>query len=132
VFQQHALFPHLTAQQNVEQSLRFLPASDRRDRAHYWLQRVNLAGLEHRRPAQLSGGQQQRVGLARALAREPAVLLLDEPFSSVDSATRDRLYTELASLRRDLKIPTVLVTHDLQEASILSDHLCMLSNLHHS
>lgn len=127
VFQQHALFPHLTAQQNVEQSLRFLPASDRRDRAHYWLQRVNLAGLEHRRPAQLSGGQQQRVGLARALAREPAVLLLDEPFSSVDSATRDRLYTELASLRRDLKIPTVLVTHDLQEASILSDHLCMLS-----
>ena len=93
----------------------------------HWLQRVNLEGLEQRRPAQLSGGQQQRVGLARALAREPSVLLLDEPFSSVDSATRDRLYTELAALRRDLAIPVVLVTHDLQEATILSDRLCMLS-----
>ena len=127
VFQQHALFPHLTARQNVEQALRHLPASKRRSRASHWLQRVNLAGLEHRRPAQLSGGQQQRVGLARALAREPSVLLLDEPFSSVDSATRDRLYTELAALRRNLEIPTVLVTHDLQEATILSDRLCMLS-----
>jgi len=127
VFQQYALFPHLTARQNVEQSLRELPATERRSRAAQWLQRVNLAGLENRRPAQLSGGQQQRVGLARALAREPSVLLLDEPFSSVDSATRDRLYTELAALRRDLKIPAVLVTHDLQEATILSDRLCMLS-----
>lgn len=127
VFQQYALFPHLTARQNVEQALRQLPAVERKDRAVQWLQRVNLAGLENRRPAQLSGGQQQRVGLARALAREPSVLLLDEPFSSVDSATRDRLYTELAALRRDLKIPAVLVTHDLQEATILSDRLCMLS-----
>ena len=127
VFQQHALFPHLTANQNVEQALRHLPAAERRSQASQWLQRVNLAGLEQRRPAQLSGGQQQRVGLARALAREPAVLLLDEPFSSVDSATRDRLYTELAALRRDLAIPVVMVTHDLQEATILSDRLCMLS-----
>lgn len=127
VFQQHALFPHLTAQQNVEQSLRLLSPAERANRARYWLQTVNLSGLEDRRPSQLSGGQQQRVGLARALAREPAVLLLDEPFSSVDSATRDRLYTELATLRRKLKIPTVLVTHDLQEATILSDRLCMLS-----
>ena len=127
VFQQHALFPHLTARQNIEQSLRHLPRHIRKSRALHWLQRVNLAGLENRRPVQLSGGQQQRVGLARALSREPAVLLLDEPFSSVDSATRDRLYTELAALRRDLAIPTVLVTHDLQEATILSDQLCMLS-----
>ncbi len=127
VFQQHALFPHLTARQNVEQALRHLPRSARKTHALHWLQRVNLAGLENRRPAQLSGGQQQRVGLARELSREPAVLLLDEPFSSVDSATRDRLYTELAALRRDLAIPTVLVTHDLQEATILSDELCMLS-----
>ena len=127
VFQQHALFPHLTAKQNVEQALRHLSPADRRSRALHWLQRVNLAGLENRRPAQLSGGQQQRIGLARALAREPSVLLLDEPFSSVDSATRDRLYTELAALRRDLAIPVVLVTHDLQEATILSDRLCMLS-----
>ncbi len=127
VFQQHALFPHLTARQNVEQSLRHLNSAKRRELSDHWLRRVNLEGLEHRRPAQLSGGQKQRVGLARALAREPSVLLLDEPFSSVDSATRDRLYTELAALRRDLKIPAVLVTHDLHEATILSDRLSMLS-----
>jgi len=127
VFQQHALFPHLSALQNVEQSLRHLKSVKRKEQARHWLRRVNLEGLEHRKPAQLSGGQKQRVGLARALAREPSVLLLDEPFSSVDSATRDRLYSELAALRRDLKIPAVLVTHDLQEATILSDRLSMLS-----
>ena len=127
VFQQYALFPHLTAQQNVEQSCRHLRASDRRQRARHWLGKVNLAGLEGRRPDQLSGGQQQRVGLARALAREPNILLLDEPFSAVDRATRDRLYRELAQLRRELRIPVVLVTHDLDEAMVLSDQLCMLS-----
>ncbi len=127
VFQQYALFPHLTAQQNVEQSCRHLRGADRRQRAQHWLGKVNLAGLEARRPDQLSGGQQQRVGLARALAREPNILLLDEPFSAVDRATRDRLYQELAQLRRELSIPVVLVTHDLDEAIVLSDQLCMLS-----
>jgi molybdate transport system ATP-binding protein len=127
VFQQYALFPHLTARQNVEQSCRHLRAADRKQRALHWLGKVNLAGLEDRRPDQLSGGQQQRVGLARALAREPNILLLDEPFSAVDRATRDRLYQELAQLRRELSIPVLLVTHDLDEAMILSDQLCMLS-----
>lgn len=127
VFQQYALFPHLTARQNVEQSCRHLRTADRRQRALHWLGKVNLAGLEDRRPDQLSGGQQQRVGLARALAREPNVLLLDEPFSAVDRATRDRLYQELAQLRRELSIPVLLVTHDLDEAMILADQLCMLS-----
>lgn len=128
VFQQYALFPHLTAQQNVEQSCRHLRSDARRQRAQHWLGKVNLSGLEDRRPDQLSGGQQQRVGLARALAREPNVLLLDEPFSAVDRATRDRLYQELAQLRRELSIPVVLVTHDLDEAIVLSDQLCMLSH----
>lgn len=127
VFQQYALFPHLTALQNVEQSCRQMPARQRRAEAARWLAKVNLQGLEDRRPNALSGGQQQRVGLARALAREPDVLLLDEPFSAVDRATRERLYTELAILRRELSIPTILVTHDLDEAIVLADTLCMLS-----
>ena len=128
VFQQYALFPRLTAVENIEQACRELPKQQRRERALYWLGKVNLSGLEHRKPEALSGGQQQRVGLARALAREPQVLLLDEPFSAVDYATRERLYRELAMLRSELSIPTVLVTHDLNEARMLADQLCMLSN----
>jgi molybdate transport system ATP-binding protein len=77
-------------------------------------------------PDQLSGGQQQRVAVARALAREPNVLLLDEPFAAVDRATRERLYTELAELRRELAIPSVLVTHDLDEALMLADRMSVL------
>ncbi|HVL58198.1 MAG TPA: ATP-binding cassette domain-containing protein, partial [Burkholderiaceae bacterium] len=72
------------------------------------------------------GGQQQRVALARALAREPRVLLLDEPFSAVDQVTRERLYEELANLRRQLQMPVVLVTHSLQEAAMLADRMCVL------
>ena len=127
VFQQYALFPHLSALGNVMQGCRHLEKNKRHKVAAEWLARVNLAGLENRRPAQLSGGQQQRVALARALAREPDVLLLDEPFSAVDRATRERLYQELAQLRRELEIPALLVTHDLDEAMVLSDRLCMLS-----
>ncbi len=83
------------------------------------LARVHLTGLESRKPAQLSGGQQQRVAVARALARDPQVLLLDEPFSAVDRVTRQKLYRELAELRRSLALPIVLVTHDLDEAAML-------------
>ncbi len=126
VFQSYALFPHMTAAGNVTAALDHLPAPDRAAHAAALLDRVHLAGLEHRKPAQLSGGQQQRVAVARALARQPAVLLLDEPFSSVDKATRQRLYREIAELRASLEMPVVLVTHDLEEAVMLADRLAVL------
>ena len=87
---------------------------------------MHLTGLEGRKPHALSGGQQQRVAVARALARDPQVLLLDEPFSAVDRVTRQKLYRELAELRRSLALPIVLVTHDLDEAAMLADRMCML------
>jgi molybdate transport system ATP-binding protein len=127
VFQDYALFPHMTALANVTAAMGHLPAAERAPQARNLLARVHLAGLEGRRPAELSGGQQQRVAVARALARDPAVLLLDEPFSAVDRATRRRLQAELASLRRTLNIPILLVTHDLEEAVALADRMCVIS-----
>lgn len=126
--QHYGLFPHLSAQANVEAGLGHLGASQRRQRARAWLSKVHLDGLEQRRPAELSGGQQQRVALARALAREPAILLLDEPFSSVDRATRETLYLELAELKRELALPIVMVTHDLTEALLLADKMTLLDH----
>ena len=126
VFQDYALFPHMTALGNVMAAMGHLPAASRTERAAALLERVHLAGLEERRPAELSGGQQQRVAVARALARDPAVLLLDEPFSAVDRATRRRLQVELANLRQGLSIPIILVTHDLDEAASLADRMLLL------
>lgn len=126
VFQNYALFPHMTAAGNLMAAMGHIHPADRARRAHALLNLVHLDGLEGRRPAELSGGQQQRVAVARALAREPAVLLLDEPFSAVDKATRQRLYREIAELRRVLKMPVILVTHDLDEAAMLADRMVVL------
>ena len=126
VFQHYALFPHLTAQGNVMAALGSTPRATRAARARELLAKVHLAGLEARRPAQLSGGQQQRVAVARALARDPQALLLDEPFAAVDRVTRQKLHRELAELRRTLAMPIVLVTHDLDEAAMLADRMCIL------
>jgi molybdate transport system ATP-binding protein len=126
VFQTYALFPHMTALDNVRAALNHLPSASRADRARELLALVHLSGLEGRRPAELSGGQQQRVALARALAREPKALLLDEPFSAVDQMTREQLKIELVALRAALRMPIVLVTHDLDEALALADRICVL------
>ncbi len=132
VFQSYSLLPHLSAQDNVALALWQLPRGERLEAAQAWLARVHLHGLGERRPGELSGGQQQRVALARALARavgdatQPTVLLLDEPFSAVDQVTRRKLQQELARLRRELSIPIVLVTHDLDEARMLADRMVLL------
>jgi molybdate transport system ATP-binding protein len=127
VFQDYALFPHLTARDTVALASDAPTRDAKRAAADVWLKRVNLEGLEERRPSQLSGGQQQRVALARALARDPRVLLLDEPFSAVDQQTRERLKQELATLRGSLRCPIILVTHDLDEALALADRIGVLS-----
>lgn len=126
VFQEHALFPHLSAAGNVAIALGHVPRSERRARAVGLLARVHLEGLEDRRPQALSGGQRQRVAIARALARDPKVLLLDEPFSAVDRRTRTRLHAEIAALRQGLTAPMLLVSHDIDEVARLSDRICVL------
>jgi len=126
VFQDYALFPHMTALANVIAGMGHLPRRERAKRACGLLSLVRLDGMEGRRPAELSGGQQQRVALARALARDPAVLLLDEPFSAVDRPTRRALQADLARLRRQLAIPVVLVTHDLDDTLLLADAVAVL------
>lgn len=122
VFQNYALFPHMTAVQNV---MAAMDAADRGE-AERILDLVNLHGLSGRKPAQLSGGQQQRVAVARALARKPQALLLDEPFSAVDRATREKLYSEIIDLRAQLSMPVVLVTHDMNEAQLLADRMVVI------
>lgn len=127
VFQHYALFPHLTVLRNI--SIAAQP-SWTPDRLHDLLARLGLHDLAQRLPAHLSGGQQQRVALARALVRDPQVLLLDEPFSAVDAPTRQTLYRELAQLRQSLRMPIVLVTHDLHEARRLADRVVIVDAGH--
>ena len=116
VFQQYALFPHLSVAKNVGYGLHRLPAAERAARVADALRMVRLVERDAHLPGQLSGGEQQRVALARALVTRPAVLLLDEPFASLDRQLREQLREETLSLLHTVHIPTVLVTHDPDEA----------------
>jgi molybdate transport system ATP-binding protein len=116
--QQYALFPHLDVQENIGFGLRGVSAEERRRRVGELLELVDLAGMEKRRPRHLSGGQQQRVALARALIVKPRILLLDEPFSALDSGIRQPLRLSLLELQHTLGFRALLVTHDPADAAI--------------
>ncbi len=126
VFQDHALFPHLTVWKNVAFGLNRETSGERHTRVQEALDMVGLAGLEQRFPHELSGGQQQRVALARALAPRPIVLLLDEPFASLDASLRAQLRDEVATIVRQSGATTLFVTHDQEEAMFMGDRVAVL------
>lgn len=128
VFQHPELFPHLTVRKNIEFGLRRTAPGARRVTVAELLARLGLADLGARRPGELSGGETQRVAMARALAASPEVLLLDEPFASLDPARRSELVPWLDALQRSLDIPVVHVTHSVEEALRLGDQLVVLEN----
>jgi ABC-type nitrate/sulfonate/bicarbonate transport system ATPase subunit len=129
VFQQASLLPWRTARQNVEFGLELqgIPKADRTQRAAALLELVGLGSAAQLYPHELSGGMQQRIGLARALAIDPAILLMDEPFSALDAQTREVLQTELMRIHEQTEKTTLFVTHDLDEALYLSDRIVVLA-----
>ena len=130
VFQSFALLPWLSVLENVQLGLdaRGLPAEERRRRANFYIDKVGLDGYEEAYPRELSGGMKQRVGFARALAVEPKILLMDEPFSALDVQTRVLMHDELLKLWADSGACVVFVTHDLEEAIALADKVCVLTS----
>ena len=128
VFQHYALFPHLTVFDNLAFGLtmRKTPRAEIGDRVRQALDLVRLEGLERRYPRELSGGQQQRVALARALVIRPAVLLLDEPLSNLDAKLRQEMRLEIAEIQKRLRITTVFVTHDQEEALVIADRIAVM------
>ena len=125
LFQNYALFPHLTVFDNIAFGIRSLPTAERQSRVEELLPRMRLEGLGQRFPAELSGGQQQRVALARALAAEPQVLLLDEPFSALDTIVKQRLSEELLEIQEYYRVHVLFVTHNLAEAYRLSSKMAI-------
>ena len=130
MFQDYALFPHLSVAQNVAFGLRRLERAAQAARVQELLAVVGLAQAGAKFPHELSGGQQQRIALARALAPSPALLLLDEPFSNLDAATRERLTVEVRDILRAAGQTAVLVTHHAAEAEAMADRICVMTPLH--
>ena len=130
MFQDHALFPWLTVRGNVQLALRLrgVPKKDRHDMASDLLRMVHLKGTGGRRPHELSGGMRQRAALARALAQETSVLLMDEPFGALDAITRDLLHDELERVWQQTGVTILFVTHNVREAVRLGDRIVVLSS----
>ena len=128
VFQSHALFPHLTVGENIAYGLRIrrMGKARRGEQVEKLLELVRLSGMEQRNISQLSGGQRQRVAMARALALEPSIFLLDEPLSALDAKLREEMQMELRQIHQRLGITTILVTHDQREAMTMADVVVVL------
>ncbi len=133
VFQNHSLLPWLTAYENVELAVkqvfkRTKSKAEIREWIEYNLHLVHMDHAMHKKPSEISGGMKQRVGIARALAMEPKVLLMDEPFGALDALTRSHLQDSLMEIQSDLKNTVIMITHDVDEAVLLSDRIVMMTN----
>ncbi|WP_303288059.1 ABC transporter ATP-binding protein [Marinobacter sp. SS8-8] len=133
VFQNHALMPWLTVYENVELAVqqvfrKSMGKQERRDWIHHNLELVNMAHAADKRPGEVSGGMAQRVGIARALAMKPSVLLMDEPFGALDALTRAHLQDSLMEIQQELNNTVIMITHDVDEAVLLSDRIIMMTN----
>jgi nitrate/nitrite transport system ATP-binding protein len=133
VFQNHSLFPWLTAYENVEIAVKsvFKGKKSKLEMKHWINHNIELVHMSHAKdklPAELSGGMKQRIGIARALAMEPKVLLMDEPFGALDALTRAHLQDSLMEIQTDLNNTVMMITHDVDEAVLLSDKIVMMTN----
>ena len=133
VFQNHSLLPWLTAYQNVELAVKRVFKSQKskaemREWIEHNLELVHMSHAMHKRPDEISGGMKQRVGIARALSMEPQVLLMDEPFGALDALTRAHLQDSLMEIQKDLNNTVIMITHDVDEAVLLSDRIVMMTN----
>lgn len=123
LFQDYALFPHMSVEKNIEYGLIGYKNAQKKERVKEVLKLVNLSGYEKRYPHELSGGQQQRIALARAIAPRPKMLLLDEPFSNLDSHLLEAVRQELFTIIREVGITTIMVTHNLEDARTQADRI---------
>ncbi|MDX1318853.1 MAG: ABC transporter ATP-binding protein, partial [Oceanospirillum sp.] len=133
VFQNHSLLPWLTAYQNVELAVKQVfkgqkSKTEMKEWIEHNLELVHMTHAMHKRPDEISGGMKQRVGIARALAMEPTVLLMDEPFGALDALTRAHLQDSLMEIQKDLNNTVIMITHDVDEAVLLSDRIVMMTN----
>ncbi len=132
VFQNHSLLPWLSVYQNIEMAVKKvmpeLSPNELKERVHKFIEMVNLDHAKDKYPGEISGGMKQRVGIARALSIKPKVLLMDEPFGALDSLTRANLQEHLMRIQQNVKNTVIIITHDIDEAVLLSDRVIMMTN----